>query len=184
MRSLPRRRKKKARGVPEGLTQSYLRHYLSYDPETGLLTKNHRPEAPQSFNTRWAGKPAGSVGHKGYIFISIHNKQYTAHRLAWLYMTGELPQVVDHINNIAGDNRFCNLRAATIGQNGHNSKKRKNNKSGYKGVSWNKNAQKWVAQIKLNWEPKYLGLFNCPTAAHFAYCKAAKELHGEYARFA
>jgi hypothetical protein len=62
---------------------------------------------------------------------------YREHRLAWLYMTGEWPtHEIDHINGDRVDNRFCNLREATASENRWNSRKRVNNTSGYKGVSW------------------------------------------------
>jgi hypothetical protein len=90
---------------------------------------------------------------------------------------------VDHIDLDGLNNRRSNLRLATSTENARNQRIRKNNMSGYKGVCWDKINQKWVAQIRLNGKSKHLGLFDTPEAAHRAYCAAATEYFGEFARF-
>jgi len=92
--------------------------------------------------------------------------------------------IVDHINGDKLDNRKCNLRICTQAQNCCNSKKQKNNTSGYKGVCWHTTRKKWFSSIKYNKKNISLGYFNTPEEAYAAYCKAAKELHGEFARLA
>jgi AP2 domain len=89
----------------------------------------------------------------------------------------------DHKSRNTLDCTDKNLRSGTHGQNMCNSGKHKNNTSGYKGVTWNKRAQKWQAQICLNKKHYFLGLFEDPTEAHKAYCAAAIKLHGEFACF-
>jgi hypothetical protein len=89
---------------------------------------------------------------------------------------------IDHIDGDGLNNRRCNLRLATKAQNAHNSRVRSDNKSGYKGVSWNKKAGKWVAQIQINTKTKYLGLFTTPEDAYAAYCKASAKFHGDFGR--
>jgi hypothetical protein len=91
-------------------------------------------------------------------------------------------ECVDHINGDGLDNRRENLRLATHAQNMHNSQKPINNSSGYKGVDWSKGDGKWRARIAVNGKRKGLGLYNTPEAAHEAYQRAAKELHGEFFR--
>lgn len=91
---------------------------------------------------------------------------------------------VDHVNGDGLDNRRCNLRIATRSQNCHNRGAGRNNKSGYKGVCWHTQAGRWVAQIGIGGKRKHLGLFASPEEAYAVYCAAAKELHGEFARFA
>lgn len=91
---------------------------------------------------------------------------------------------VDHINCNGLDNRRSNLRLATSAQNAKNRGMHPGNTSGYKGVCWHPSANRWQAQIKVDGRNKYLGLFPTPVEAHAAYCAAAKELHGEFARFA
>ena len=90
-------------------------------------------------------------------------------------------EVVDHINMNKLDNRRENLRVATRSQNQENRGMPRNNKSGYKGVSWVKKDKKWTARIKHNKEAYSLGFFKTPEEAYQAYCDKARELHGEFA---
>lgn len=91
-------------------------------------------------------------------------------------------ELCDHANKDTLDNREENLRLASFAQNMHNTKRRKDNSSGYKGVCWDKRKQKWVARITANKITKYLGYYNTAEEAHEAYRKAAPEYHGEFAR--
>jgi hypothetical protein len=99
-------------------------------------------------------------------------------------MMGEWPsEQIDHRNTTPSDMRWDNLRRATHADNIHNQGTQKNNTSGYKGVSRRTDCNRWMAMIKSGGNRHYLGLFKTPAAAHQAYKKAAKELHGEFARF-
>lgn len=161
------------------IDQTTLKSALSYCPETGIFTwASARPRII-------VGAVAGYLKkNKGYIYIEIDGRSYSAHRLAFLYMTGEIPSgPVDHINRIKSDNRFSNLRISSHGQNRANS--RANNKHGLKGISrlsWMKEGDRcWQAQITHNKKVKYLGCFHTKEEAHAAYAIAARELHGEFA---
>lgn len=92
-------------------------------------------------------------------------------------------ECVDHIDGDTLNNRRSNLRLATLAQNTRNKRKSVRNKSGYKGVCQEKNPNRWRAQIQVNGHKQRLGGFDSPEEAHEAYIKAAKELHGEFARF-
>ena len=92
-------------------------------------------------------------------------------------------------DNIGGretklDNRRENLRTCTDSENQCNRGMQANNSSGYKGVTWNKTAKKWMAKIRVNRNYKYLGLYDVPEEAHKAYVEAADRYHGEFARAA
>jgi AP2 domain len=89
---------------------------------------------------------------------------------------------VDHRNGDGLDNRRTNLRQATNVQNGANSRRRIDSKSGYKGVSWHTAGKAWCARITVERQTTYLGLFTDPRDAALAYDEAARELHGPFAR--
>jgi hypothetical protein len=86
---------------------------------------------------------------------------------------------VDHINRNRTDNRRCNLRYATRTQNQANTGKQKNNRSGYKGVSWHKT--KWEARIKYGAKKLYLGRYDNPLKAALVYDCASRLLYGDFA---
>lgn len=129
------------------------------------------------------GSRAGVQHSSGYRIIKINGKPHKEHRLIFLMYYGYLPKEVDHIDGNKLNNRIENLRSATTSQNQHNRTKYKNNTSGYKGVSfYGKNKYKcWGANIQVNGKQKHLGYFLTPEEAFAAYCKAALELHGEFA---
>lgn len=85
---------------------------------------------------------------------------------------------IDHINGDKLDNRRSNLRICTRAQNSRNQKKRTGL---YKGVSWNKSKNKWIAQICFDYKNKHLGNFTNPIDAAKAYNEAALKYHGEFA---
>ena len=161
-----------------GLTADYVREILNYDPETGVFRW-----AKQIARCAVIGKITGRPCSSGGLQIMIGYKQYMSHRLAWLYMTGKWPlDEIDHINGDPSDNRFCNLREATGGQNKLNKGKYKNNKSGYKGVHFHKQSGKWRARIWFGRKSVSLGLFDTPEEASLAYIAASADYHGEFAR--
>ena len=160
------------------LTAERLRELLRYDPGTGIFSWL----IWRSRSAR-AGDIAGHVYSNGYVYIKIEGRNYLAHRLAWLYMTGEWPKdEIDHENTIRSENWWDNLREATGFQNKANTKKSAANTSGLKGVSFHRRSNKWMAQIKSQGRHHYLGLFDAPEAAHAAYANAARRLHGAFAR--
>lgn len=160
-----------------GLTQARLKELLHYNPETGDFTWR-----VDRIRVR-AGERAGKVKRDGYVEIGIDRKQYSAHRMAFLFMTGCLPRGhIDHKNLDRSDNRWCNLRAATSSQNQMNTPKKLNNTSGFKGVSWHKREGRWRADIRIAGKKICLGLFDTPEEGYNAYCAAAARHHGQFAR--
>lgn len=116
------------------------------------------------------------INQDGYVMSS---KKISLHRLVMGVPKGSVLEV-DHINCDKLDNRICNLRVCTHSQNVRNVKAYKNNRSGYKGVHFHYG--KFVAGIRLNKKRIHLGRFTSVTEAALAYDRAAKELHGEFAR--
>jgi hypothetical protein len=161
-----------------------LRQLLSYDSETGEFTR-----LVSAGSNAKVGSVAGSIrphlgGYKCYI-IGVDGRKYQAHRLAWLYVHGSWPRdLIDHIDGNSLNNRISNLREATRSENSRNRGATVKNQSGFKGVSWEKHLKKWRAKINVHGKRKHLGLFDSAELAHAAYCEAATQIHGEFARFA
>lgn len=88
----------------------------------------------------------------------------------------------DHINGITLDNRIENLRVCTSAENNRNRRISRNNTSGFLGVSYDKKANKWRAQIEVNGVNKRLGVFDTPEEAYIVYCRAAVHYFGEFTR--
>ena len=150
-----------------------LREAIHYDPDTGVFT--WRIDAARSVK---AGTVAGCVEKRiGYCTIGIKGKVYKAHRLAWLYVTGEWPDgLIDHINGVKHDNRFVNLRVVNETGNSQNIRKpNKRNKSGFMGVIFFQ--RKWRANITHKRKTRWLGDFETPEEAHEAYLMAKRKLH-------
>ena len=165
------------------LTQETLRALLHYDPESGQFTwlVNRGSRARK-------GNVAGRITtHSGpfYREIIICRRVYQAHRLAFLYLTGAWPiGNVDHWDMNGLNNRWANLRVATLSQNAANTGRYLTNTSGFKGVTMHRQSGRWQAQIKQHGKSIYLGLFNDPAVAHAVYVAKARELFGEFARAA
>mgnify|MGYP003659297872 CR=1 FL=1 len=135
--------------------QGLLKELFDYDPETGVFTRI------KSNSNRWqTGVVAGSNSSNRYKLIFISGKNHMAHRMAWLYVHGSMPDgYIDHINGIRDDNRMCNLRVVTRTENNRNRCTNKNNTSGVNGVSWCKRTKSWLVTICIKSKMKYLGRF-------------------------
>jgi len=89
---------------------------------------------------------------------------------------------VDHIDNNRQNNCINNLRWASRSENMMNkSKQQKQCSSKFKGVSWHKRHQKWIAQIRSNTGLTHIGYFSSEMDAAQAYNDKAVELYGEFA---
>lgn len=160
------------------LRHGRLRELLSYDSETGIFTWLRNLKGGVR-----AGDAAGyvNVGGKGYILISVDGRMYTAHRLAWFYMTGVWPEcLIDHRDQDKTNNRWANLREASREQNMANSGLMKSNTSGVKGVSFARREQKWHAYIGTGGKRKTLGYFESFDDAKAARLEAEREYHGDF----
>ena len=137
------------------ITQELLKELLHYDPLSGIFT-NKVNRGTRAIK----GEQAGHVDTQGYVIINIDYKKYAAHRFAYLYMTGDFPKNdIDHIDHNKSNNKWSNIRSVSIGDNSKNLPKRKDNTSGFTGVSWSKNRNRWRAEITVNKKIVRLGEF-------------------------
>lgn len=161
------------------LTQEYLQFRLIYFPDSGIFVWKNNDVGSNQWNSRCADKNAGSIDSQGYVQITIDGISYLAHRLAFLYMTGEWPTIlIDHEDTNRSNNAWDNIRQANHSQNGSNSKLSARNTSGYKGVTPFKG--KFTARVGINRQQHYLGIFDTAELANDAVVDKRKELHGEF----
>lgn len=161
------------------ITQNHLREVLDYDAINGDFRWKKHPKKT------CVGSIAGTTRkgkYPGYRIICINRVHWYAHRLAWLYMTGEWPfRDIDHINGDRSDNRWANLRLATRSQNLANKKIEEGNVSGYKGV-WLERNNKYYCHVRFEGINVRGGPFFTAEAAFKLREAVAKILHGEFAR--
>jgi hypothetical protein len=141
------------------ITQERLKQLLLYDPETGYFYRD--------------GAKCGYDNGRGYMKISLEDKEYYLHRLAWLYMTGSMPSVIDHIDRNKSNNCFSNLREVTLSQNSHNRGMDARNKTGVTGVFYKKQTKQYIAYISVKGQRKHLGVFE--TLEEAAQCRKKEE---------
>jgi hypothetical protein len=134
-------------------------------------------EFTASWQTSWSFKKT-----TGRYVVKIDSKTYATARIIYLHVHGVLHDEIDHIDLDRTNDRIGNLRVATHSQNCMNKRISPLNTSGYKGVRWDKKAGRWYAVIQRDGKRHELGRFTSKELAHEAYQKAAKELHGEFAR--
>lgn len=147
---------------------------LNYDPETGIFTWKVAPKGHPEVE----GKQAGYL-RAGYLVISIDGKQYPAHRLAWLWIHGTMPSVIDHVNRIKTDNRGVNLRECSRLGNARNHSRSINGSGLPVGVRKSRQGR-FVSRLRDNGKLITLGTFDTPEQAHSAYLQARKQTFAEF----
>lgn len=157
------------------LTQEELKREVVYCPDTGVFKSIVKRKS------RNIGDICGGVNFEGYLVFSIRSKKYMAHRLAWLYMTGEHPKMfIDHINGIKDDNRFVNLRDVSNAVNQQNrAKKKASAKNKYMGICRIKSG-KYIATICVDAKYVHLGTYETQEQAAISYLTAKKKYHAGY----
>ncbi len=130
------------------------------------------------------GERAGGDGtdSSGYRMVRVDGRRCKEHRIIYLFHHGDLPELLDHIDNDRSNNRIENLRPCTRQENGRNRRIGKDNTSGVKGVSWQAFYKKWWAQLAINRKVINVGLFDDIAEAAIAIRDARNKYHGEFAR--
>ena len=129
------------------------------------------------------GDRAGFYQNTGYRYVRVNGKATAVHRVIYEMHFGAIPKgtSIDHINQVKDDNRLENLRLASKSLNEANTGKRSTNTSGYKGVYFAKQFNKWRAKIDFNKKEYHIGYFVDIHEAAEAYNRKAVELFGEFA---
>jgi hypothetical protein len=151
-------------------TLDQIKEYLSYESDTGTFywvkdipKRGIRPSIS-------SGSIAGYLRPDGYVMLALLNKNYLAHRVAILFMTGEWPNgLVDHINGNPSDNRAENLRVVSHKENIRNQRRAR-------GVY--PNGKRFKSGLSVDGKYVHLGTFDTQEQAHQAYLEAKRQLHG------
>jgi len=170
------------------ITKELVNSILHYNPETGDLKWKPRNEEmfrqknrAAQWGKRYAGREAGRVtktksGYARKIVKLPDGKDYLAHRVIFLIMSGEWPQkTIDHVNRNATDNRWSNLRLIDLCDNSKNLSLSKSNACGFTGVNWRPCRQRWRAQIMINGKHTHLGYFKTMLDAVSCRIRANKD---------
>jgi hypothetical protein len=165
------------------LTQRVLKELVAYDPSTGDFVWKIRADehfktyaSKNKWNATYPGAVAGTsvitIDGKWYRNIQVQGEKCRAHRLAWFYVHGYWPNVIDHVNGTGLDNRLCNLRDVSPSENMRNMRRTKANRSGTTGVCGDTTRKKWMATITAGGKNMYLGRYDHISEAENARKKA------------
>lgn len=148
-----------------------LQSILAYESKTGV------------FRFKKNNKIAGSINSNGYLIITINKNKYRAHRIAFLFVHGYLPTLIDHRDKNKLNNSIDNLRDCTPSENQYNTNIQTNNKSGVKGVFFRKSKNRWIAQIKHNYKNIHIGSFIDKESAEKARIKEELKIRQSLERY-
>ena len=164
------------------MTQERLKLLVTYNPVTGIFIRNI------SVSNRVAGTTLGCVDTKGYIKCTLDKRSTYGHRLAFLYMTGAIPEEIDHINGNPSNNIWTNLRAVSRSANQCNSKLHRDTSSGVKGLSYRHRDKVWKACVVWHgkaYQKSVCAPINCETTKQLLtdwVMETRAKLHQEYAK--
>jgi hypothetical protein len=155
------------------ITVAQVRDLFSYDTQAGVLLwrKHSRPAC--------VGQPVPVYCDRGYQKTRVNRVWCRVHRLIWMVWYGEdAPAMIDHVDGDRSNNRIENLRATDAFLNQQNRREaERGSKVALLGVSVTRTG-KYRAKIRHHSREVYLGMFDTADAAHKAYLKAKKDLHG------
>lgn len=149
------------------LTQALVKEFFDY----------HEGRLIRRSDNKNVETPSKKGPNKYYYVVWAWSKIWLSHRIIFLWHHGYLPKRIDHIDGCSLNNKIENLREVTQSQNLQNIRKKKTNTSGYKGVSWSKRRECWVAQITVDRKCRNLGGYQTKELAYEAYQAAAAKYH-------
>lgn len=155
---------------------------LDYNPKSGHFT--WKPRGESSFDSRYAGKRAGSRTDSGYIRITVDGETYLAHRLAVAFVTGRMPRKdrhVHHINHNREFNASHNVVECTPSENRTSTFSKGHGSSKMLGVNKCKQTGLWLSRIAKNGKTYFLGRFKSQAKAGYVRDTWAKKLHKDFA---
>lgn len=158
------------------MTQERLKEALSYNKEDGKFRWNISKVG------RKFGKEVGCKLNSGAIQIMLDYKKYLAHKLAFLYVEGYIPDEVDHKDGNPSNNCWENIRACTKSQNLRNRKIMPTSKTGVKNVHYRKDRNSYVVSLYLNNKRTFISSHKSIEDANAAATLARNKYHGEFAR--
>lgn len=153
-----------------------IKSVIEYNQETGVFTWKVKRGCMS------AGSVAGSLQSNGYLRLQVLGDEFLAHRLAFLMMTGSIPDEVDHLDGDRINNSWSNLRAASRTENCHNTSLRVNNKSGFKNVNWHPGMRKWEVQVRVEGMKCRFGYYDDIELADLVAQEVRSKYHKEFAR--
>lgn len=153
-------------------TQDNLRQLLRYEPTSGKLfwlprepkwfdgTNYDQARIAKWWNARFADREAFcTFDKKGYPYGFISERRVAKHRIVWLFHFGAINGEIDHIDGDPSNSKVENLRDVTRQSNMQNKRTYNRNTSGFRGVYWAKQMQKWRAAISSSGKERHLGFF-------------------------
>ena len=150
--------------------REYLLARFIYEPATGALIWR---------TGRFAGKIAGWANAEGYRCIGLDGTTHYAHRVIFKMMTGEEPPAtLDHRDNAPGDNRWEQIRPATVAEQNWNTRQKKLDDGRRRGVYRTRN--KFIVRFGGKDARRHIGTFDTIEEANAAAEAAQRELSGEF----
>jgi hypothetical protein len=137
---------------------------------------------------RWAvdrfpakkGQPAGGLSKKNYYQTKVNGILFLNHRIIHKLDNRQDPglKVIDHKKETTNNN---DIQLCTQQQNSWRMRPQRNRSSKYKGVSWDRHAQKWYARLTVNGKLKYRKQFKDEAEAALFYDQCALCEFGDFA---
>lgn len=142
-----------------------------------------KEDLPLISNYSWRVSYVHNGNYKRAETSAVINGKHTVLQLGRFLLNAPSGLYVDHKNLNPLDNTRNNIRLCTPKENSRNAPKTRQKRSSiYKGVSWHKHKNKWIAMCAINSKNKFIGYFSDEIQAAKAYDIKAKELHGEFAK--